>query len=233
MRFDSSRHHVTHANNDLGGVYAYEQDGVLYGLNGQPYRPPSTAPNPSVPPHDIPLTSGGLLPSLIGGPQLDRMVELARMTPPDGDFCEVGVYQGGSAARLLPLARDRGVKLWLYDTFTGIPYAGAHDSHRVGDFADTNLNVLQARLPECEFRPGIFPASADPAMRRVSFVHLDVDQYQSYCDAIRYLLPLLLPGAIMVFDDYHALASAKRAIDEMLPGLVNLTDVRAHYIHKG
>lgn len=173
------------------------------------------------------------LPSEIAPSNLLLMAELARSAPLGGDFVEVGVYRGGSAAVLAEIAKTRGCQLWLYDTFSGIPYASAEhgDLHGVGDFADADLDRLRRAIPTANIRVGVFPQTIDPEMRRLSFVHLDVDQHQSYCDAIAALLPLLLPGAVMVFDDYHALPSAKRAIDEMLGERVKADGPRAHYIH--
>lgn len=150
--------------------------------------------------------------SLVHPSALEDLCGIARATPP-GCFVEVGVYQGGSAFRLAEIAREQGRALYLYDTFTGIPFKGDDDPHRAGDFGDTSLEAVKAAIPDAHFGVGIFPATLIP-MPPVAFAHVDADQYQSIADAIRVLTPLLVPGGAILFDDYGCLAGADRAVNE-------------------
>jgi O-methyltransferase len=150
------------------------------------------------------------------------MCELAARTPA-GAFVEIGVYKGGSARLLADVAEQQGRELHLFDTFTGMPIAGPEDSHQVGDFADTSEAAVRALIPSAHFHVGIFPATAPVAMPPIAFVHLDVDQYQSYRDAIAWAAPLMVPGGVIWFDDCGILPSADRAALEAFGERVDKT----------
>lgn len=156
------------------------------------------------------------LPSLVGRDALIRMAEVSGATP-EGCFVEVGVFEGGSASVLYRVAQEQGRKVFLYDTFNGIPYKDPIDSHQVGDFKFTDAEGLSAKLPKAVIRQGIFPASA-VEMGPVAFVHLDVDQYRSYKDSVEYLEPKMVKGGIMWFDDYGCTPGATAYLDEKFGG---------------
>lgn len=154
---------------------------------------------------------------------LIAMCQKAAATPP-GVFIEVGVWRGGSAYRLALLAVAQVRRCYLFDTFTGIPYAspGKGDSHRVGDFSDTSLAQVSRDLAPtgAVIIPGVFPESVigselDRQMGPIAFAHLDVDQYQSYRAALLWLYHRMVPGGVVWLDDYDCLAGAKRAVDEI------------------
>ena len=126
---------------------------------------------------------------------------------------EVGVLGGGSASVLYSVANQQGRKIYLYDTFSGIPYKDAIDSHQVGDFKFEDVEGLSAKLPKAFITQGVFPASA-VKMPPVAFVHLDVDQYRSYKEAVEYLEPLMVSGGVMWFDDYGCTPGATAYLDE-------------------
>ena len=70
------------------------------------------------------------LPSAVPQNIIDSLVALAS-TAPEGNFIEVGVYQGGTAWHLNKLAEEQNRKIYLYDTFEGIPFSGELDYHKV------------------------------------------------------------------------------------------------------
>ncbi len=156
------------------------------------------------------------------------MLDQAARTPP-GCFMEVGVYQGGSAVHLLGLARQQKRVLYLYDTFTGIPYQSEWDSHVIGDFSDTSVERVRALCPDAVITPGIFPHSA-VAMEPIAFVHLDCDQYRSYQESLAFLLPNMLPGGVLWFDDSPCLAGALKAVTECFGPRLRLHSCGKHYV---
>ncbi len=142
-----------------------------------------------------------------------------------GDLWECGVYKGGTARMLAQILADspfRGnAQLRLFDTFSGIPAVDtARDTHRPGDFWDTNLADVQARVGHQElvtYHPGIIPHSfAGMEDSAISFAHIDVDVYPAIMDCCRFILPRLLVGGVMVFDDYGfpTYRGARTAVDE-------------------
>jgi len=156
----------------------------------------------------------GYLPSVIGSDgTINELINVAS-TAPAGCFVEVGVYQGGSASHLTELAKNQNREIYLYDTFTGIPFKEDYEKHNIGDFSDTSFESVRDALPYAKVIKGLFPESAIE-MPDVAFLHLDVDQYKSYIDCINYFKPKMVNGGIMWFDDGH-LAGAKKAILELI-----------------
>lgn len=171
---------------------------------------------------------GPPLPSQVGQDVIQEMIRIAGRTPP-GAFLEVGVFQGGTAWHLAQLCAEQGRELYLADTFTGIPYSSPIDSHKVGDFGGVDLKALKHRLIGCRFLQGIFPQSAID-LPRLSFVHLDCDQYQSVSESARFLVPLMKPGSVMWFDDSPCLESAKKATLELFGDRLILSATGKHYV---
>lgn len=181
----------------------------------------SNTPDPAAPHSAIPFE------------KLRLMFPLAEMSPP-GCFVELGVWYGGSAYYLATIAREQGRKLYLYDTFTGIPYQDTADGHAVGDFADTSIEAIKLLIPDAIIVPGIFPLSLIP-MPPVAFVHVDMDQYRAIKDACFSMPPLMVDGGIMFFDDYNYnwLPNVKKAVDDIFGNNVNiLAEGRAYVVVK-
>lgn len=188
MPLDRSRPYgTTHG----GASYAFEQDGKFYDINGNDPENPI---------------------SLVGTGAIEDLCQIAQASPP-GCFVEFGVYQGGTAWHLAKIAKAQGRPLYLYDTFTGIPFKDDVDSHKVGDFNDTTLAQVQRAIPDAIYCVGVFPDTL-VEMGPIAFVHVDADQYQSLKDAIRLFVPRMVRGASIVFDDYKCLAGADKAIAE-------------------
>lgn len=150
--------------------------------------------------------------SLVPEVVLSHMLAVAANTPA-GDFAEIGVYQGGSAFELAKVAREKHANLHLFDTFSGMPFADDDDKHRPGEFADTSIDAVKALIPDAWLYPGIFPHTIPDKLRHFSFVHCDVDQFQSTRDVIKVMWPRLVPGGVMWFDDCE-LPPALRAIEQ-------------------
>ncbi|MCH9646991.1 MAG: TylF/MycF family methyltransferase [Deltaproteobacteria bacterium] len=156
-----------------------------------------------------------------------------------GEFAECGVYTGGTAELLAGVLRKAlesdsqsdgkaggasARKLHLFDTFEGMPEGteAGRDYHSPGDFSDTSEEAVRQRLRAfedlCAFHVGVMPATFQQVpQERYSFVHVDVDIYPSALECCRWFWPRLVPGGVMVFDDYgfypyrHA---ARAAVDE-------------------
>jgi len=126
----------------------------------------------------------------------------------EGDVWECGVYAGGTAAMLAALVRDKapGKKLYLFDTFEGMPEVDAtRDLHARGDFADTSLEAVERYVGDgpSVFRKGRIPetfAGLEPA--RIALAHVDVDIYRSVMDCLEFIWPRLAIGGFVVLDDY-------------------------------
>jgi len=138
-----------------------------------------------------------------------------------GEMAEVGVYQGGSA-RLISEA-DREKRLFLFDSFEGIPSTEQIDESRFckGQFAARFQTVQKylGRFPNVSIHKGIFPASSAPVVdKRFSFVHLDVDTYESTWECLNFFYPRMNPGGVIISHDYMSVAGVRLAIDEFFRG---------------
>lgn len=151
--------------------------------------------------------------SLVDPQVIQAMKNLASSTP-TGNFVEVGVYKGGTAWHLAEVAKSQNRDLYLYDTFSGIPHRGDLDSHRVGDFSDTSVETVRNRIPYAQVIQGIFPQTMVP-MGDISFAHLDCDQYQSVFESSQALIPFMVKGGIIWFDDVFCLEGATEAFKQL------------------
>jgi hypothetical protein len=129
-----------------------------------------------------------------------------------GAMAEAGVLMGGSA-RLICAAKG-GARLHLFDTFDGpledkpgVPPGRAAELD--GHFGEIRgkLGVVRDLLEPYEgvaIHPGIFPATAAGLEdERYAFVHLDLDLVQSTEAALEYFHPRMVPGGIIIGDDYQ------------------------------
>jgi len=139
----------------------------------------------------------------------------------EGQMAEVGVYQGGSAKIICEAKSDRG--LHLFDTFTGLPKVSEKDTHfgakywEDGGFNNTDEEKVRKYLSKYRnvfVHKGLFPDTAEPVRNaKFSFVHLDVDLYQSTIDCLEFFYPRLVQGGIILTHDYHT-NGVKSAFDE-------------------
>lgn len=157
----------------------------------------------------------------------------------EGDFVECGVLRGGhmllskayAHARRLPRRR-----YWLFDTFEGMPepceydvkWSGEHASvskERKGpnwcrapleavqhnfasrDLMDDDVSFVKGMVEDTLHDPGNLP-------ERIAFLRLDTDFYDSTKVEMEILYPRLVPGGVLVLDDYGFWDGSRRAVDE-------------------
>lgn len=136
-----------------------------------------------------------------------------------GHMAEVGVYQGGSARLICEVKGE--TPLHLFDTFEGLPEAALPDGkvHSVSQYTCSLESVREylKDFPNVYFYKGLFPESAAQAPEvRYSFVHFDVDLYESTKACLEYFYPRMLPAGVMLSHDYSLLAGVKQAFAEFL-----------------
>jgi len=137
-----------------------------------------------------------------------------------GNYAECGVYRGGTAL-LLALTKPAERKLFLFDTFEGMPEADAERDHHVaGDLGGTSLEQVQQLLTGHEnvlLRKGFFPETAKGLEEeRFAFVHCDMDIYRSVLACCAFFYPRLRNGGTLLFDDFgfRSCPGAKKAVLE-------------------
>lgn len=135
----------------------------------------------------------------------------------DGDIAEVGVYRGGSAKLICEAKENR--PLHLFDTFEGLPDLCEIDDpeqfHK-GKFLASLESVKDClkKYPNVHFYKGLFPSTAEPIKsKKFSFVHLDVDLYESTLNCIEFFYPRMSSGGIIISHDYTSTPGVRKAFD--------------------
>jgi O-methyltransferase len=153
----------------------------------------------------------------------------------EGVVAECGCYRGLSSYLICARLKQHdaafdGSGYQIYDSFQGLSAPQAVDMGpapegaqspppgdvQPGRFSASLAEVKRAlaAFPGVEYFPGwipeAFPATTD---RKYRFVHVDVDLYQPTRDSFEYFWPRLVPGAVMVCDDYNW-TGARRAVEE-------------------
>ena len=161
-----------------------------------------------------------------------------------GDIVECGVWKGGSmmaAAHTLLRLGDTGRDLFLYDTFEGMTTPSARDVSFTGQSAERFLAIGERTDPESmlciapleQVRRAMLGTGYDVARihlikgrveetipgkapERIALLRLDTDWYESTQHELRHLFPRLVPGGVLIIDDYGHWQGARQAVDEYL-----------------
>jgi O-methyltransferase len=163
-----------------------------------------------------------------------------------GDVVEFGCHVGTTSmflARLLAVLDQPGKRrLYLYDSFEGLPEKSPEDMSNAGtQFIKGELlatqkqlkqNFLKANLPRPEIVKGWFNTlTADQLPETIAFGFVDGDFYHSILDALQLIWPRLSSGGIIAVDDYQreALPGVTKAVQtfyQRKPGKITY----AHHI---
>lgn len=164
----------------------------------------------------------------------------------EGDLVEMGCYRGDTALLLAEvvekynrnlqntsdsLVENFEKKLWIYDSFEGLPEKTEHDESVLGkDFVSGALGVTKREVKERFLRAGMKvpiikkawfnDLTSEDMPKRIAFAFLDGDFYDSIRDSLKLVGPLMTSGGVILVHDYKnpALPGAKKAVDEWLTG---------------
>ncbi len=150
-----------------------------------------------------------------------------------GSVVELGCYEGVTSVMLQRILNLHGSRksIHVYDSFEGLPSKQDDDGdtpYQEGSCATSqdrliaNFEKYGVRLPSihvgwfCETLPHDLP-------RKICFAHLDGDFYSSILESLEAVYDRLVPGAVVVIDDYcnpqilnrwNLLPGVKKACDE-------------------
>lgn len=142
----------------------------------------------------------------------------------DGEVAELGVYKGKFASEINRLFPNK--KLYLFDTFEGfnsedvnIENSNGYSKAKVGDFSDTNMELVKDKLPYKEqaiFIKGYFPESVKEELPSFCFVSLDTDLYKPTYEGLKVFYPKLVKGGMIIMHDYNStqFPGVKEAVKE-------------------
>jgi hypothetical protein len=161
-----------------------------------------------------------------------------------GDIVECGVWRGGSmmaVARTLIKALDTSRHLHLFDTYEGMTppteadfvvadgtaaadLLATEDPQQSFVWAIAGLALVKHNLESTGYPASrlhyikgavetTIPAQAPDA---IALLRLDTDWYESTRHELIHLFPRLVPGGVLIIDDYGHWAGARKAVDEYL-----------------
>ena len=147
----------------------------------------------------------------------------------DGDFVELGCYKGDTSLLLAELLKNNQKKLWIYDSFEGLPDKTSADISELGrDFKPGELAVtkrevkmrfLRAGLPVPIIKKAWFQdLGSDDLPNEIALAFLDGDFYESIKISLELVWPRMNEKGVIVIHDYsnQALPGVALAIDEWL-----------------
>jgi O-methyltransferase len=130
---------------------------------------------------------------------------------PDGPLVECGCYLGGSSAKLSLVARETGRRLYVCDSFQGLPEVKSGEGSCRCVFGDpvrfgrgqyaaqlglvrSNIGRSGGALDVCTFVEGYFSDSLPRLDVEPAFIFSDADLISSTRDVLKYLWPRLRTG---------------------------------------
>lgn len=142
-----------------------------------------------------------------------------------GDFAELGVWRGNSAAVLAHYARRDHREVFLFDTYQGFDrrdITGVDADVSADLFRNTSIDMVSECIgpqhDHCHFVQGFFPESftAQHAERTYAIVNLDCDLYEPMQAGLRAFYPRLAHGGMLMLHDYSSRywPGTKQAVDE-------------------
>jgi O-methyltransferase len=162
-----------------------------------------------------------------------------------GDIVECGVWRGGAimaAALTLNQLESNDRRLYLYDTFAGMPRPGRRDRpladkldalayferRQTGDDSSdwcfASIEVVRenlATVPYDQEKFVLVEGKVEDTLPRtlpgpIAILHLDTDWYESTRHQLEHLMPLMVRGSVLIVDDYFYWSGNRDAVDEYL-----------------
>jgi O-methyltransferase len=162
-----------------------------------------------------------------------------------GDIVECGVWRGGSmllVARKLARLKDTGRKLYLFDTFEGMSEPGKEDVSAVDNTSAKDLMNVADKMAgdnvwcysaldevKANLGKGGYPMEnirfikgkvedtlPEPSIGQIALLRLDTDWYESTKHELETLYEKLVPGGILIIDDYGHWSGSQKAVDEFI-----------------
>ena len=168
----------------------------------------------------------------VSGAETRKIIELAHealLLP--GDLVELGCYKGDTSLLLAEVIKNSNKKLWIYDSFEGLPEKAMEDESELGrDFKKGELFVTKREVKERFLRAGLklpiikkawfSDLSVEDLPGKIALVFLDGDFYESIKISLKLVEDKMVKGGVILVHDYGnlALPGVARAVDEWLDG---------------
>jgi O-methyltransferase len=134
-----------------------------------------------------------------------------------GGIAECGAFRGGSTAKFSLIAQIVGRKLYVFDSFEGLPENTEDHSESIlghsiegwfdpgkfhGALDEVKQNVTRyGAIDVCEFIVGYYDDTMPKFEEPLAAVYIDVDLAASTKTCLRYMWPRLSPGGVIMSQD--------------------------------
>jgi hypothetical protein len=164
-----------------------------------------------------------------------------------GCFVECGAWRGGSAMMMIKTLQHYGIsdrKIYLYDTYEGMPEPDEHDKDIKGGQAadlmktqdknvatsvwcvasleDVQQNMQSTGYPSENiiYVKGMVEDTipARSPQEHIAILRLDTDFYASTLHELNHLYPMLNREGVLIIDDYGHWQGCRKAVDEYFTG---------------
>lgn len=155
--------------------------------------------------------------------KLTSLLWALKYAPTEGVLADFGAYKGGCGLLFTKMRPDQEVL--LFDTWTGLPNC-LHkqlDTKKPGDWNDAPLKDVEKLFqdnPKVHLIPGEFKDTMPQwSTSRFSLAFVDADIYHSTSEVLKFVKPRMVPGGIIVIDDYNQIdcQGVKKAVSEEFP----------------
>ena len=162
-----------------------------------------------------------------------------------GDIVECGVWRGGAimaAALTLDQLGSDDRRFYLYDTFAGMPrpsqrdrplaedldtvayFEGRQTGDDSSDWCFASIDAVRRNLATVPYDQDKFilvEGKVEDTLPQtlpgpIALLHLDTDWYESTRHQVEHLMPLVVPGGVLIVDDYFYWSGNRDAVDEYL-----------------
>lgn len=157
-----------------------------------------------------------------------------------GAFVECGVWKGGSSLAAAMAFQSRGQSdrdLYLYDTFEGMTeptqadgsaalkgYQASLDANQTSNWCRSPIDEVRSAVTRSKYpsdrihliKGKVEDTLPEHAPGQIALLRLDTDWYESTRHELVTLYPRLMPGGVMILDDYGFWEGARKAVDEFL-----------------
>lgn len=134
-------------------------------------------------------------------------------------YFEFGCHSGRTFSAAIRASRELSIldstEFYAFDSFKGLPRTNDEDgifeagtfSTGVAEFKNALLKQANYEIADNNIVKGFYSdsltAERQIEMPKVGIVHVDVDLYSSTVEVLAFIRPLLVPGSVLIFDDWY------------------------------
>lgn len=153
------------------------------------------------------------------------------------DYLEFGVFEGNSLRHWSSLNQSPASRFYGFDSFEGLPEEWKRFDRKIGpSHFDVNGVLPDIDDDRISYVPGWFQESVDGFLETFTpkhqmVVHVDADLYSSTLYVLTRLNALLVPGTIVIFDEFSSVLNEFAALEHYCSAYMRDYEVLASAWH--